>query len=231
MTEQWQELKEVITVMRDNGGTGTQQEVCTFLAHLINELEKEIEIRDATEEERKSVKDYIESISKPTGVNFYEAQPTDIKATIIKSALKYLVKMQIEEGSAGFAIDNDSDNDCCWDDVLAWLEAQPCEDCISREAVRKILREAKEYGSWDDSSQINRQDALDYVDMLPSVTPERPKGRWIKHDTGHSIYYDCSLCTCIAPCIETADATLWNMTNYCPNCGAKMCGGEENVEG
>lgn len=43
MTEQWQELKEIITVMRDNGGTGTQQEVCMFLANLIDELENEIQ--------------------------------------------------------------------------------------------------------------------------------------------------------------------------------------------
>lgn len=49
----------------------------------------------------------------------------ETKETIIKSALKYLVKMQIEEGSVGFAVDNDHDNDCCWDDVLAWIEAQP----------------------------------------------------------------------------------------------------------
>lgn len=32
-------------------------------------------MRDATEEERKSVKDYVESISKPTGVHFDETQP------------------------------------------------------------------------------------------------------------------------------------------------------------
>lgn len=34
---------------------------------------------------------------------------------VIKSALKYLIKMQIEEGSAGFAVDNDHDHDCWWD--------------------------------------------------------------------------------------------------------------------
>ena len=48
-------------------------------------------------------------------------------------------------------------------------------DCISRQAVRKILVEAKELGSWDDSSQINRLDAIDNVDMLPSVTPQEPQ--------------------------------------------------------
>ena len=52
---------------------------------------------------------------------------------------------------------------------------------------------------------------------------QKPKtGHWIKHDTGHSIYYDCSLCSCIAPYTETADNTLWIMTKYCPDCGTKM---------
>ena len=95
MTEQWQELKETITEMRDNDGTSTQQEVCKFLANYMEILEKQMQ------------------------------QLTDAKETIIKSALKGLVKMQIEEGSVGFAVDNDPDHDVCWDDVLAWLEAQP----------------------------------------------------------------------------------------------------------
>lgn len=43
MTEQWQELKETITEMRDNDGTGTQQEVCKFLVDLMNILEKQIQ--------------------------------------------------------------------------------------------------------------------------------------------------------------------------------------------
>jgi hypothetical protein len=43
MIEQWQELKETITEMRDNDGTGTQQEVCKFLANLMDVLEKQIQ--------------------------------------------------------------------------------------------------------------------------------------------------------------------------------------------
>ena len=42
MTEQWRELKETITEMRDNDGTGTQQEVCKFLANLMDVLEKQM---------------------------------------------------------------------------------------------------------------------------------------------------------------------------------------------
>jgi hypothetical protein len=43
MNEQWQELKETIIELRDNDGTGTQQEVCKFLVNLMDLLEKEIE--------------------------------------------------------------------------------------------------------------------------------------------------------------------------------------------
>lgn len=40
--EAWKELKETIIEMRDNDGTGTQQEVCKFLANLMDVLEKQI---------------------------------------------------------------------------------------------------------------------------------------------------------------------------------------------
>ena len=43
MTEQWQELKETITEMRDNNGTGTQQEVCKFLVNYMEILEKQMQ--------------------------------------------------------------------------------------------------------------------------------------------------------------------------------------------
>jgi len=43
MTDQWQELKETITEMRDNDGTGTQQEVCKFLANYMDILEKQMQ--------------------------------------------------------------------------------------------------------------------------------------------------------------------------------------------
>lgn len=42
MIEQWRELKETIIEMRDNDGTGTQQEVCKFLANLMDVLEKQM---------------------------------------------------------------------------------------------------------------------------------------------------------------------------------------------
>ncbi len=43
MTEQWKELKETIVELRDNDGIGTQQEVCKFLANLMDVLENQIQ--------------------------------------------------------------------------------------------------------------------------------------------------------------------------------------------
>ena len=43
MMEQWEELKETIIEMRDNDGTGTQQEVCKFLANYMEVLEKQMQ--------------------------------------------------------------------------------------------------------------------------------------------------------------------------------------------
>ena len=43
MTEQWKMLKETIIELRDNDGTGTQQEICKFLVNYMNVLEKQMQ--------------------------------------------------------------------------------------------------------------------------------------------------------------------------------------------
>lgn len=39
--QQWDELKETIIELRDNDGTGTQQEICEFLVNYMNVLENQ----------------------------------------------------------------------------------------------------------------------------------------------------------------------------------------------
>lgn len=151
MTEQWQELKETIKELRYSNGNLTQQEVCSFLGVYMETLEKQMQ------------------------------EPTYAKGTIIKSALKYLVKRQIEEGSVGFAVDNDHDHDCCWDDVLAWLEAQPCS-----EDIKEAYLKGYDYGvkDWFRSKTQPSEDyisnyikhKIDYLEDLASI--ENNEGRW-----------------------------------------------------
>lgn len=40
--EAWLQLAETVLELRDNGGTGTQQDVCKFLVHYLGVLEKDI---------------------------------------------------------------------------------------------------------------------------------------------------------------------------------------------
>lgn len=57
MNEQWQELKETIIEMRDNDGTGTQQEVCRFLANLMDVLERDASLINEDAISRQAVLD------------------------------------------------------------------------------------------------------------------------------------------------------------------------------
>lgn len=57
------------------------------------------------------------------------------------------------------------------------------------------------------------------IDEQPTITPEdcRPHGRWIINPDGYYPY--CSECK--------EEPEHGEMTNYCPNCGAKMDGKEQ----
>lgn len=55
------------------------------------------------------------------------------KEEAIKSVLKYLVHKQQEQGSWGYADNND--NEISWNEVIRWVDQQPCGDLISRQSV------------------------------------------------------------------------------------------------
>ena len=94
------------------------------------------------------------------------------------------------------------------------LEQQPCEDCISREAVEKITWEEPSY---DDALNVLTE-VRDKVRALPTVTPKAKTGRWIdiQYFKADDTYYrpKCPFCS-----IEPKE-----YSNYCPNCGARMEG-------
>lgn len=139
------------------------------------------------------------------------------KEAIIKSALRYLVKMHIEEGSVGFAVDNDHDHDCCWDDVLTWLEAQSCKECedyISREAVETFKEELIDKLAYTGYTEEYKNEIIDIINQMPSVYPKRPKGKWIITYPDGAKAFKCNQCN--------KYASIYHATNYCPNCGAYM---------
>lgn len=91
------------------------------------------------------------------------------------------------------------------------LEQQPCEDCISREAVIKIFGEVH-------PMDYNTQAYITNIQNLPSVTPSRPNGKWKKISPAG--IYECTNCNQM---IMTSDIDCYK---YCHGCGVRMEGEE-----
>lgn len=93
---------------------------------------------------------------------------------------------------------------------------EPCEDCVSRQAVLDKMKERD-----DELSSICPKD----IRELPPVTPQPKMGQWkrISMDkyVQHAMaYYRCSEC----------GRNIIGTHNYCPSCGAKMQSVEEVEE-
>ena len=64
---------------------------------------------------------------------------------------------------------------------------QPCEDCISRDEAINVVHKY-----FVDFLKLNDDICLDGIRSLPSVTPQRPKGKWITKS--QSLYMICTCC-------------------------------------
>lgn len=101
------------------------------------------------------------------------------------------------------------------------LEAQPSEDCISRE---EAINEADNLSL---ETSYDNEKVEQMLRDLPSVTPERPKGKWIetlehRDEFGSTWHYECSECR------AKSYKGFEPLERYCPNCGAEMSGGGED---
>ena len=107
--------------------------------------------------------------------------------------------------------------------IITFLHEPPCEDCISREQTLKAFAEkcggecaCCEYNG----SGYDNAENCKLIKSMPSVTPSRPRGKWIverEEITTEDCFISyphtkCSLCK-----VEVRFAT-----NFCPCCGADM---------
>lgn len=102
------------------------------------------------------------------------------------------------------------------EEAIKAMKMEPCEDCISRQAVLDLANNMVE------TAIIPYRPFQKAVKELPFVQPEQKTGHWIDTDNyfmgayRNIDYVECSCCH--EDSLEEGD--------YCPNCGAKM---EEGV--
>ena len=110
----------------------------------------------------------------------------------------------------GMVSDNhDSDYDEALSKGRDILKSEPCEDCISRQAVIDACDQS-----------INLFEAVDRIKELPPVTPQPKTGYWIVEVWNNKEHHTCSSCQHVVdyePCYH-----------YCPYCGAKMVEPQES---
>jgi hypothetical protein len=96
------------------------------------------------------------------------------------------------------------------DMAIKALEKQPCEDCISREAVDEYITNLLS-GYLYDEERTRLEDLTAFIWELPSVQPTRTTGKW---ETFVEDYNKCSKCGEMGK--------FYRIYKYCPNCGARM---------
>ena len=140
--------------------------------------------------------------------------------------------------------------------IAALEQLEPCEDAVPRTSVEYICRkntvstnpyehkyhdkfiqfmddpEISDFGRWQHSNGFNT--ALVAVkcdlDKVPSVTPERKKGKWEEKAVSDEKVIDewqSARCSACGKYHTAPYMYYFNNYNYCPNCGARMT--EEDV--
>ena len=98
--------------------------------------------------------------------------------------------------------------------MVEYIDREAAFETITDLAGKAPTRSAYE-AVWKSARALKKIPAADVVPVV--------HGEWLLRHEGHGHYWECSVCH-KNPCIYVTKDT-----NYCPNCGAKMDGGEENV--
>lgn len=115
------------------------------------------------------------------------------------------------------------------------LKQEPCEDCISRQAVLSMQYKI------DDSATLSTRDVVnvDDIEDLPPVTSQPKMGHWVEENINKwSRKIFCSECGCSPPFEYVSNGDVYspsgygviNKTKFCPNCGARMIEPQESED-
>lgn len=214
MTEQWRELKETITEMRDNDGTGTQQDACKFLANYMEVLEKQMQQPCEDCISRQAVLEGLTSIAKAKA-------KSNAQKSMMGRCMFFVEQLPPVTPRTNLA---ETSQDC--------ISRQKALDCFEQTNTRQGAKYAIETlpsvkPKYTDE-EIDRAQAVEqaYVDKMVELAVEetkRPNGKWIEHPHERGLDWEYPMFEC-SECHEWTDSDY----DYCPNCGAEMNGGRED---
>lgn len=100
--------------------------------------------------------------------------------------------------------------------AIAALSAEPCEDAISRQAIRYLSYDISEIDG-EHYKEPHYVVDFDDIEKLPSVQPIRPHGHWILvSDKTPGGYWKCS------ECLMHKRMPSGRLDSFCSCCGADM---------
>ena len=132
----------------------------------------------------------------------------------------------------------DNTNDCkeCWGIKEVNLGVSKIIEQIREKHDKFVLETILPYCNEITKMELSKDDIMEAFRIWTAFRDGRlewrnpavvRKGKWIEKDGWDGdVYYDCSVC---GKSWTTIEGTPWdNGMNYCPNCGAKMEGSEED---
>jgi DNA-directed RNA polymerase subunit RPC12/RpoP len=112
------------------------------------------------------------------------------------------------------------------------LEQEPCEDCISRQAVIDGINQYFHDEYYQRTSIQDCMDCLieDAIKPLQPVTPKPKMGHWKQYGDSWEDKFKCSECGKEQPKILCGKQIIGDWSDYCPNCGARMVEPQESED-
>lgn len=118
--------------------------------------------------------------------------------------------------------------------IAALEQLEPCEDAVSREALRKAMyhRSFETDGDtmWQSGYWVRYRAVEQVIKESPSVTPKQERGKWEEKAVSDEKVIDewqSARCSACGKYHTAPYMYYFNNYNYCPNCGARMT--EEEV--
>ena len=116
-------------------------------------------------------------------------------------------------------------------DAIKILEQQPCDDCISRQAVEEMIKaEMPERGMWeiegdkegDKEKETVCEVCVDLMQKLSELQPVTPQPKTWKWEVCEVVDFGDWKGTEKYKCSKCGEKVGVFKSNFCPNCGAKM---------